>query len=63
MTRADRAIVTGLGMVGMFALGYFGAPLGRWFIGIGLGVAVLLVIVAAIADRRADRAEREEGAL
>ena len=62
MTRADH-IVTGLGMVAMFALGYFGAPLGRWFIAIGLGVAVLLVIIAAIADRRADRAEREEGAL
>ena len=56
MTRADK-IVTGLGMVGMFALGYYGAPLGSWFIGIGLGVAVLLVIAAAVADRRADRAE------
>ena len=62
MTRADH-IVTGLGMVAMFALGYYGAPLGSWFIAIGLGVAALLVIVAAIADRRADRAEREEGAL
>ena len=62
MTRADH-IVTVLGMVGMFALGYYGAPLGSWFIGIGLGVAALPVIVATIADRRADRAEREEGAL
>ena len=62
MTRADK-IIAALGMVGMFALGYFGAPLGRWFIGIGLGVAVLIVIAAAVADRRADRAEREEGAL
>ena len=62
MTRADH-IVTGVGLVAMFALGYYGAPLGRWFIGIGLGVAVLIVIIAAIADRRADRAEREEGAL
>ena len=62
MSRADK-IVTGLGMVGMFALGYYGAPLGRWFIDIGLGVAALLVIVATIADRRADRAEREEGSL
>ena len=62
MTRVDH-IVTGLGLVAMFALGYFGAPLGRWFIAIGLGVAVLIVIAAAIADRRADRAEREEGAL
>ena len=62
MTRVDH-IVTGLGMVGMFAMGYYGAPLGRWFIAIGLGVAALLVIVATIADRRADRADREEGAL
>ena len=62
MTRADH-IVTGVGLVAMFALGYYGSPLGRWFIAIGLGVAVLLVIVAAIADRRADRADRAEGAL
>ena len=55
MTRADH-IVTGVGLVAMFALGYYGAPLGRWFIGIGLGVLAVLTVIATIADWRADRA-------
>ena len=62
MTRADRAIVAASAIV-LFALGMFASSTGGWFIGIGLGIAVFVVIIAAIADRRADRAEREEGSL
>ena len=62
MTRADRAIVAASAIV-LFALGMFASSTGGWFIGIGLGVLAVLTVIATIADRRADRAEREEGSL